>query len=154
MDKLLTQAVSKIVMVIRLFNQSDDLTELKEIKKLILGLARCLASFGFDKGVESVEAILPELCRNHTDGQLTQFGSLFATTLSDDSLVPIKVANAEEEETFNSFNYAAVLLKRQKNYPKSLPFSKSIPIHRSVIILQMIFLFVSSSPEQNRIGRL
>ena len=43
-----------------------------------------------------------------------------------DSLVPIKVANSEEEEMFNSFNYAAVLLKRQKSYPKSLPFSKSI----------------------------
>ena len=91
MDKLLSQAVSKIVMVIRLFNQSDDLAELKEIKKLILGMSRCLASYGFDKGVESLEAILPELCRNHTDGQLLQFGGLFATTLSDDALKPIKV---------------------------------------------------------------
>ena len=37
-----------------------------------------------------------------------------------------KVNNPDEEETFASIGYVAVLLRRQKTFPKSLPFSKSI----------------------------
>ena len=76
------------------------------------------------KGVSDVESILPELCRQHNSGLLRQYGDLFSTSLSDDSLVPIKVQNSDEEETFSSFTYASILLKRQSNFPKSLPFSK------------------------------
>ena len=49
---------------------------------------------------------MPELCRQHNGGLLKQYGDLFATSLVDDSLVPIKINTAEEEETFNTFTYA------------------------------------------------
>ena len=139
LEKLMNKAVSKIIMLIRT-QSSDDCKELNEVKKIVLGLCKCLESYGFEKGVSDVESILPELCRQHNSGLLRQYGDLFTTSLSDDSLVPIKVQNLDEEETFSSFTYASILLKRQSTFPKSLPFSKSI-----LVIHHLLQRFIKSA---------
>ena len=59
---------------------------------------------------------MPELCRQHNAGLLKQYGDLFATSLVDDSLVPIKINTADEEETLSSFTYArkALFLRKKE----------------------------------------
>ena len=68
--------------------------------------------------------------------------SLLTNNCSNDTLVPIKVATSEEEETFGMFNYARRILASQKKYPKTLPFSKSV-----VVIFQLLHKFVAEGKE-------
>ena len=56
LEKLMNKAVSKIIMLIRT-QSSDDCKELAEIKKIVLGLCRCLESYGFEKERVFVEVL-------------------------------------------------------------------------------------------------
>ena len=69
---------------------------------------------------------MPELCRQHNAGLLKQYGDLFATSLVDDSLVPIKINTADEEETLSSFTYARkALFLRTKEFSDEEKLSKN-----------------------------